>query len=468
MSGVFILYLVLAFVLGGVLGFFVARSAAGNRLGQLEARNKHLEERLGEAEKSSADLQAGLQERELRIHNLEKQHLEALSAKEAEIQRLNQTLQLRSQQWDEERRRWQTELERIEKDFAQREKYLSEKLENLARQILEETSRKFTEHNRQKLDEIIRPFKEDLQQFKTKVEQTDRENLKRTASLMEQIKNLKELNLQITREAQNLTRALKGDTKTQGIWGEAILESILEKSGLEKGREYITQQSFRAVEHETRQRLRPDVIVFLPDNKAVIVDAKVSLKAYEQYINAEDEAGREAALKAHLLSVRKHIDELARKEYHRLEELQGRTPDFTLMFIPVEPAFAVAMREHPELYDEALRRNVVLTTPTTLLALLKMVDNMWKNEYRQRNVQEILRQATSLYEKFTGFTEDLIQLGRQLQNAQKAYENSMNKLSTGKDNLIRKVERMRKLGLTPKKQINPALESRATDEENDE
>ena len=468
MSGVFILYLVLAFVLGGVLGFFVARSAAGNRLGQLEARNKHLEERLDETEKQSAGLQTALQEREHRIHSLEKQHLEALSAKEAEIQRLGQAMELRSQQWDEERRRWQTELERIEKDFAQREKYLSEKLENLARQILEETSRKFTEHNRQKLDEIIRPFKEDLQQFKTKVEQTDRENLKRTASLMEQIKNLKELNLQITREAQNLTRALKGDTKTQGIWGEAILESILEKSGLEKGREYITQQSFRAAEHETRQRLRPDVIVFLPDNKAVIVDAKVSLKAYEQYINAEDEAGREAALKAHLLSVRKHIDELARKEYHRLDELQGRTPDFTLMFIPVEPAFAVAMREHPELYDEALRRNVVLTTPTTLLALLKMVDNMWKNEYRQRNVQEILRQATSLYEKFTGFTEDLIQLGRQLQNAQKAYENSMNKLSTGKDNLIRKVERMRKLGLSPKKQINPALESRAMDDELEE
>ena len=467
MSGMLILYLVVAFLTGAVLGFFVSRSVAGKHLGQLEGRNRHLEERLGEMEKQTTELQSGLQEREARIHQLEKQQVEALAAKDAEIQRLGQAMQLRSEQWDEERRRWQTDLERLQNEFAQREKYLSEKLENLARQILEETSRKFTEHNRQKIDEIIRPFKEDLQKFKTKVEQTDRENLKRTASLMEQIKNLKELNLQITREAQNLTRALKGDTKTQGIWGEAILESILEKSGLEKGREYITQQSFQAVEHESRQRLRPDVIVFLPENKAAIIDAKVSLKAYEQYINTEDEAERETALKAHLLSVRKHIDELARKEYHRLDELQGRTPDFTLMFIPVEPAFAAALRSQPDLYDEALRRNVVMTTPTTLLALLKMIDNMWKNEYRQRNVQEILRQATSLYEKFTGFTEDLIQLGRQLQNAQKTYESSMNKLSTGKDNLIRKVERMRKLGLSPKKQINPALESRSREEDED-
>jgi len=456
-------------ILGMSIAFLLVKSRYTADIARLTLEKEKLLESIDLLNEEKAALQERLEALNERYQTSEKEHIEQLAAKEAQISRLEQARQLLQEQWDADRKRWEEERQKVKAEMEEREKYLLEKTENLTRKILEDTSQKFTEHNRQKLEEIIQPFKADLQAFKQQVEQVDKAHLERTVSLKQQIKSLEELNRQITREAQNLTKALKGDTKTQGTWGEIILERVLEKSGLEKGREYVTQSSFEVKDNEGRQRLRPDVIVYLPDKKAVIIDAKVSLKAFEAYMNTEDEAEREHWLKMHVQSIRNHIRELSAKEYWRLEALQGYTPDFVLMFIPVEPAFAAALRMAPELYDEALRKNVVLTTPTTLLAVLKMIESMWKNEYQQRNVGEILRQATALYEKFKGFSDDLIVLGNKLEDAKKAYNQSMNKLSEGKDNLVRKVERLRKLGLKPKKEIDPRLLRRALDEgENDE
>ncbi len=456
--------LVSGLVLGLALGFLLVKSKYTAEISRLVLERDKLNDQWTRSEEEKQNWQQRVEQQAESLRQAEKEHLQQLAAKDTEIERLKQEKIHLHRQWEADRHRWQEDMEKIQKDLSERERYLSEKLENLAHKILEDTSKKLTEHNRQKLDEIIRPFKQDLENFKQKVERVDKEHLQRTASLMQQIKSLEELNRQMSREAQNLSRALKGDTKTQGTWGEIILERVLEKSGLDKGREYITQASFSATDHEYRQRLRPDVIVFLPDDKVAIIDAKVSLKAFEQYVNADDEAEKEQFLKLHVQSLRAHINELAKKEYHRLDVLKGKTPDFTLMFIPVEPAFNAALRAEPGLYDEAFRKNVILTTPTTLLAVLKMIDSMWKNEYQQRNVQEIVRQASALYDKFKGFSDDLIVLGNKLEDARKYYTSSMNKLSTGKDNLVRKVERLRSLGLTPKKQIDDRLLGRALDE----
>ena len=454
-------------ILGMAIAFLLVKSRYTADIARLTLEKEKLLESIDLLNQEKAGLQQRLDALNERYQAAEKARIEQLAAKDTEIARLNQAHRLLNEQWQADRRRWEEERQKIRAEMEEREKYLLEKTENLTRKILEDTSQKFTEHNRQKLEEIIQPFKADLQAFKQQVEQVDKAHLERTASLRQQIKSLEELNRQITREAQNLANALKGDTKTQGTWGEIILERVLEKSGLEKGREYVTQPSFEVKDDSTRQRLRPDVIVYLPDKKAVIIDAKVSLKAFEAYMNAEDEAQREHWLKMHVQSIRNHIRELSAKEYWRLEALQGYTPDFVLMFIPVEPAFAAALRMAPELYDEALRKNVVLTTPTTLLATLRMIESMWKNEYQQRNVGEIVRQATALYNKFKGFTDDLILLGNKLEDAKKAYANSMKKLSTGKDNLIRKVERIRALGLKNTKQLDPRLIQRALEEGDD-
>ncbi len=402
------------------------------------------------------ELQQLKQQLETEKTNLQEQ----ISLKDAHITRLESQMKFTEENHLKEIKRWQEKWEETQKQFEENKKQLTESFQNLANKILEETGKKFSEQNQEKINQIIEPFKEKLEQFKEKVTLTEKESHARHRVLLEQIKQLEQLNKQITEEARNLANALKGDTQAQGTWGEFILASILEKSGLEKGREYIMQESFQT-DSENRLRVRPDVIVYLPDNKAVIIDSKVSLTAYEQYINTENKAERERHLKMHLQSLKTHIAELSKKDYERIKELNGRTPDFVLMFIPVEPAFSVAMREMPGLYDEALRKNIVLVTPTTLLAVLKMIDNIWKTEQQKENIREILRQATALYEKFVGFTDDLIDLGKKLDSAKNTYTNSMKKLTSGKDNLVSKVERMKKLGLNPKKHINPGLISRA-------
>jgi len=373
-------------------------------------------------------------------HQLEKVYINQLAEKEKII---NQQ-QIRLQNWEE---KWQ----KAQEDFKKQENTMRKEFELLAQRILEEKSKKFTELNQNNMQQILTPFQEAMKAFKEKVEQNEKESHGRHTALQQQLQELQQLNQRLSQEALNLTKALKGESKTQGIWGETILNRLLEKSGLEKGREYFVQQSYQAAENSGRQRLQPDVVIQLPDNKKLIIDAKVSLTAYERYINEDDEKQQEIYLKQHLLSLKNHINGLAKKSYDEL--LEGESPDFILMFIPVEPAFSVALKEDPELYNYAFERNIVMVTPSTLLATLKIVDNMWRNEKQRQNAFEIARQAGALYDKFYGLITDLEQVGSKISSAQQSFGNAMNKLHTGKGNLISRVQKLKDLGAKTKKQL---------------
>ena len=267
------------------------------------------------------------------------------------------------------------------------------------------------------------------------------------SALEEQLKGLKDLNQQMTKEATNLTKALKGDSKMQGNWGELVLERVLEKSGLEKDREYFVQQSFNLPDGT---RVLPDVVLHLPDNKRMIIDSKVSLTDYERYVNAEEDE-RPGFLKAHINSIRKHVDQLSEKKYEDLYDIQS--PDFVLLFIPIEPAFAIAINEDNSIYNKAFEKNIVIVTPATLLATLRTVDTMWNNEKQQRNAIEIARQAGALYDKFEGLVSDLTGVGKKIDAAKTDYSAAMNKLVEGRGNLITSVEKLKKLGAKAKKSL---------------
>ncbi len=329
---------------------------------------------------------------------------------------------------------------------------LKEQFENLANDILEQKSRKFTDQNKENLGHLLNPLKEKIENFEKKVEQSNKDSLAWNATLKQQIAHLAELNKQINEEARNLTLALKGETKTQGNWGEFILESILEKSGLVKDREYVVQESMIT---EEGKRYQPDVVVKLPDDKHVIIDAKVSLVAYERFVNSSDEEERKQQLNLHVQSVRRHIKQLSDKEYQKLRDKEGL--DFVLMFIPVEPAFSLAVQADNEIFLEAFDKNIVIVSPSTLVATLRTIASIWKNEYQSRNAIEIARQSGNLYDKFVGLTNDLLKVGRSMDAAKDTYEEAMNKLSTGKGNLVGRVENLRKLGAKASKSIDPKL-----------
>jgi len=279
------------------------------------------------------------------------------------------------------------------------------------------------------------------------------------SALKEQLLGLKDLNQQMTKEATNLTRALKGDSKMQGNWGELVLERVLEKSGLEKDREYFVQQSFARPDGT---RVLPDVVLHLPDNKKMIIDSKVSLTDYERYVNAEEDE-RAIYLKAHLNSIKKHIEQLSEKNYQDLYDIES--PDFVLLFIPIEPAFAIALNEDNTLYNKAFEKNIVIVTPSTLLATLRTVDSMWNNEKQQQNAIEIARQAGALYDKFEGLVKDLTGVGKKLDDAKKDYSSAMNKLVEGRGNLITSVEKIKKLGAKAKKSLPENIVKRANNDD---
>lgn len=329
---------------------------------------------------------------------------------------------------------------------------------NLANEIFEDKSRKFTDQNKSNIFDLLKPLGEKIVQFEKKVEETHRDTITRNSALREQLENLQKLNVQMTREAENLTRALRGDTKAQGAWGEFILESILEKSGLEKDREYFVQESFTTAEG----RLRPDVVIRLPEGKHVIVDSKVSLTAYNNFVNAEADQDKVLYLKSHLISIRQHMKLLGDKNYQR--NITDNSPDFVIMFIPIEPAYILAIQSEKTLYEEALERRIVFVSPTLLIPSLQLIKNTWKQEYQNRNTAEIVRQATGLYEKFKGFTEDLIEIGSSLRKTQLSYESAMSKLTSGTGNLVRRVEEFKKLGISPTKNVDQRLIDRATDQ----
>lgn len=340
------------------------------------------------------------------------------------------------------------EVEKLQEKF-------SKEFENLANRILDEKSKKFTTQNKDNLDAILKPLEEKIKHFEKRVEETNKEDITRSADLRRQIIGLKELNEQMSKETTNLTKALKGDTKMQGNWGELVLERVLERSGLKKDSEYFLQQSFTT---ESGNRVMPDVIISLPGNKKLIVDSKVSLVAYERYINEVEDSEKPIHLKNHLLSVKKRVSELGDKNYHQIYEMDS--PDFVLLFIPIESAFAIASMEYPALYSDAFEKNIIIVTPTTLLAVLKTIDSMWQNEKQKANAIEIATQAGRLYDSFVNLTEELIKVGNQIGTVQKSYESAMIKL-TGKGNLVKRVETLKALGAKASKQQSEKLLKRA-------
>jgi len=336
----------------------------------------------------------------------------------------------------------------------------SKEFENLANKILEEKTQKFTEQNKENLKNILSPLQDKIQHFEKKVEDTHKESIDYHAALRQQIVSLSEMNAQMSKETINLTKALKGDSKMQGNWGELVLERVLEKSGLEKGREYEVQQAFTS---EEGSRILPDVIINLPDGKKMVVDSKVSLTAYEKYVNEEDDVQQNIYLKEHVNSVKRHVEQLSDKRYQDIYQMES--PDFVLLFIPIEPAFALALQEDLNLYNKAFEKNIVIVTPSTLLATLRTIDSMWTNQKQQENAIEIARQAGALYDKFEGFVSDLIKIGKKMDEAKVEYSSAMNKLTEGKGNLVTSAEKLKKMGAKAKKALPEAILKRA---ENDD
>lgn len=358
----------------------------------------------------------------------------------------------------EELKNLNQKLEDQKKDVEALQEKFQIQFKNLANEILEEKTKKFTDQNKTNLKDILNPLKERIVEFEKKVEETNKESIDRNSALKEQISSLKDLNLKITKEAENLTKALKGESKTQGNWGEFILESILEKSGLVKGEQYEVQVSMT---NEEGKRLQPDVIIRLPEQKNIIIDSKVSLTAYEKYINSDDEREKELELKNHLFSIRTHIKSLSDKNYQNIYEIGSL--DFVLLFMPIEPAFGLAVQNDAELFNDAYDKNIVIVSPSTLIATLRTIASIWRQENQNRNALEIARQGGQLYDKFKAFTDDLIKIGENLNTTKKNYDLAMNKLSEGKDNLIRKTERIKELGAKATKTLDQRLLDRAND-----
>jgi DNA recombination protein RmuC len=334
---------------------------------------------------------------------------------------------------------------------------------NIANELLEEKSRKFTEQNQTNLNEILRPLNDRIKDFERKVNDVYISDTKDRASLVQQIKQLYELNQQMTKDAKNLTQALKGEVKTQGNWGEVILESILDKSGLVKGREYFKQES---ITNEEGKRFQPDILIKLPDNKSLIVDSKVSLTAYERYCSTEDEINRQLALKEHINSIKKHIKDLSSKNYQTLYDTG--TLDFVLLFMPIEPAFSLAVQNDNSLFNDAFERNIVIVSPSTLLATLRTIANIWKQEYQNRFALDIAKQSGQLYDKFVGFIEDLSSIGKNIKSATESYDKAMNKLSTGRGNLVNSAEKIKNLGAKATKSLPQNILDLSVDEMDEE
>jgi DNA recombination protein RmuC len=337
------------------------------------------------------------------------------------------------------------ELEELNKRFTI-------EFQNIAHKILRENSNEFTSLNQKNISDILVPLKEKIEKFERKVDDTYEKGLRDQTDLRAAIKNLHDLNSRISEEANNLTRALKSDSKKMGNWGEMILDRILEQSGLEKGKEYINQYTDRSEEGTI---LRPDVVIRLPEKKHIIIDSKVSLIAYDRFVNSTDENEKDRWQKAHVDSVREHIKSLSEKSYTAAITLDS--PDFVLLFMPLESAFSLALQHDPELFNYAWQRRIVIVSPTTLLATLKTVESLWKHEKQTQNAMEIARQGASLFEKFVNFINDLEKIGVQINSLQNTYQDAHKKLSSGKGNLVRQAEKLKELGIKTEKSLSEKL-----------
>ena len=434
-------YLLVGLVVGVFLGWLLGKAGVQSVREEQRTAVQALESERSALAERARQLEQQLQEGRSRQEQDRQQQLE-LNGKLSEAVTLNRNLQekLQSQK---------AELEALQDRFTK-------EFENLANRILEEKSQKFVEQNRNNLDVILNPLKEKIRDFEQKVDQAYKSEAAERNSLKGEIGKLVELNKQISDEAHNLARALKGDTKKQGNWGEFILEKILEHSGLERDREFKVQHS---TSNEEGRRVQPDVVVFLPDNKHLIVDSKVSLVAYEAMVNAGSEEEREQYLREHVQSVKNHVRQLSEKKYQSAEGMNA--PDFVLLFMPIEPSFSVAIQGDTELFAYAWDRKIVIVSPSTLLATLRTIASLWKQERQTRNALEIARVGGALYDKFKGFIDDLIDVGKKMDAAKAGYSDAMNKLSSGPGNIIKRIEDLRKLGAKSSKELPQALVERA-------
>ncbi|MEL7834517.1 DNA recombination protein RmuC [Fodinibius sp. Rm-B-1B1-1] len=435
---------ILLLIVGLILGYAIAHFQ--NKSNQLLSREEvvTLEQDYDQAMQTISRLEERNENLSVQLEEVQKEEKEAdRRANEAEKQlaELNADYRNLKERLGEQKEEMENLQDRFKDEF-----------ENLANKILEEKSQKFTEQNKEKLDQLLKPLGEKMEEFKKKVEETHKEDIEGRSSLKQHLEHLKEMNQQMAQEAKDLTKALKGDTKTQGSWGEVILQRILEKSGLTKGREYEIQENHRS---EDGRNLYPDVVVYLPDDKRLVIDSKVSLKAYEQFSSAEEEQERQQYLKQHINSLRSHVKGLSSKNYEQL--YGGNSPDFVLMFVPIESAFGVALQHDSSLYYDAFDKNIVIVSPSTLLATLATIDSVWKQEYQTKNAQKIAERGGKLYDKFVLFVESLEEIGMRIRQSQESYDQAMNRLKTGRGDLIGQADKLRKLGANNSKKLSSDL-----------
>jgi len=456
-----IIYLFIGIAVGFITAWFVAKyKFSKNKISveehnNLVNENRNLQNELNKnrtenevAKEKISNLNSHIAEIKKEFQEQRSSSNSNLSQLQEKIVELNKQLSIKAtenENFEKRHLEQKAELERIGTKF-------NTEFKNIANEILEDKSKKFTEQNKTNLSQLLNPLSEKIKNFEKRVEETYDKESKQRFSLQNEIKNLVELNQRISTEANNLTNALKGQSKTQGNWGEMILENILEQSGLVKNREYFVQQS---VTNSEGKRYQPDVIVHYPGDKILIIDSKVSLNAYERYTIAKTKNEQNTALNEHILSIKNHIEDLSSKSYQ--DSFETKSLDFVMMFMPIEPAFMIAIQHDATLWNYAYNKRILLISPTNLIASLKLILSIWKQEYQSRNVFEIAKQSGALYDKFVGFVEDLQDIGKKLDSTKKSYNNSVNKLYEGKGNLVKRAEDIKNLGAKTKKEMPEKL-----------
>lgn len=426
------LFLLTGLLLGTILGWILSRSLKKETPSVPLAKFEELQRQHLEIEKQLSQTSA-LRDTELARREKLDADIEQERHARSELQSRYDTLVSNYSNLKERLHEQKTEIEKLQEQFAA-------KFQVLANQILEEKSQKFTQQNKEQLHQLLGPLSERIKDFEKKVEEGNKETLAWNSQLKQQLNTMQDLNAKITKEAENLTKALKGDVKKQGNWGEVILERILEQSGLRKDSEYKMEDSTTI----DGKRLRPDVVIYLPDQKFLIIDSKVSLVAYERWNSAESDVEQQAAAREFVTSLKAHIKNLASKNY---QDIHGSgSPNFVLLFIPIESAFALAVRLDSEIYQQAFDNNIVIVSPSTLLATLSTIANIWKHEYQNRNALEIADRGGKLYEKFKGFVDAMLDIGKSIEKSQKSYETAMTRLTDGPGNLVRQAEMLKELG----------------------